>query len=162
MSGGVRPRIRLLESGEERAAAAVWHRSGLDEYDYLPRFQALGRSAAFEVFCCEIVPEATLWVSLAQTRIVAFMALRKELIDRLYVDPGAQRQGHGAALLAHAKTLHPDGLRLYTHQQNHRARRFYEAHGFEAVRFGMSPPPESMPDVEYRWPAERRAGEQGA
>jgi hypothetical protein len=27
----------------------------------------------------------------------------------------------------------------------------YEKHGFKAVKFGLSPPPESAPDVEYRW-----------
>jgi len=31
------------------------------------------------------------------------------------------------------------------------ARAFYEKQGFVAVRFGQSLPPESAPDVEYRW-----------
>ena len=153
MSAATEPHLRPLADGEERAAADVWLRSGLDEYDYLPRFQALDRDTAFAVFRQHILPDAKLWVSLEQARIVAFMALQDELIDRLYVDPSAQRRGHGAALLGLAKRLHPSGLRLFTHQQNHRARRFYETHGFEAFRFGVSPPPESMPDVEYRWPA---------
>jgi ribosomal protein S18 acetylase RimI-like enzyme len=54
-------------------------------------------------------------------------------------------------LLAHACSLSPQGLELHTHQQNTGARRFYERHGFAAVRFGLSPPPESAPDVEYHW-----------
>jgi hypothetical protein len=31
------------------------------------------------------------------------------------------------------------------------ARSFYEKHGFFPVRFGISPPPESEPDVLSRW-----------
>jgi ribosomal protein S18 acetylase RimI-like enzyme len=50
-----------------------------------------------------------------------------------------------------AQELSPDGLELHTHQENTKARRFYEKHGFEVVRFGVSPPPESAPDVEYHW-----------
>src|SRR5687767_7326134 len=45
----------------------------------------------------------------------------------------------------------PDGLALHTHQENHAARAFYEKHGFRAVKFGISPPPENAPDVEYHW-----------
>jgi hypothetical protein len=32
-----------------------------------------------------------------------------------------------------------------------RARSFYERRGFRAVQFGVSPPPESEPDVRYAW-----------
>ena len=38
-----------------------------------------------------------------------------------------------------------------THQQDVGACRFYEQQGFEGVRYGTSPPPESAPDVEYHW-----------
>jgi hypothetical protein len=42
-------------------------------------------------------------------------------------------------------------LELHTHQENYAARRLYEQHGFRAVKFGLSPPPENAPDVEYHW-----------
>jgi ribosomal protein S18 acetylase RimI-like enzyme len=54
-------------------------------------------------------------------------------------------------LLDRAKELAPDGLTLFTHQGNERARAFYERRGFRAVAFGVSPPPESEPDVKYAW-----------
>ena len=41
--------------------------------------------------------------------------------------------------------------RTHTHQQHAQARAFCEKHGFRAVKFGISPPPESEPDVEYHW-----------
>jgi ribosomal protein S18 acetylase RimI-like enzyme len=57
----------------------------------------------------------------------------------------------GSALLRQAAQLSPEGLRLFTFRRNEPGRRFYEKHGFRAVKFGTSPPPESEPDVEYRW-----------
>ena len=80
-----------------------------------------------------------------------FLALAGSYVDRLYVLPARQRRGVGERLLAHAKSLAPHGLELHTHQKNGKARAFYEKHGFAAVRFGTSPPPENEPDVEYWW-----------
>jgi ribosomal protein S18 acetylase RimI-like enzyme len=47
--------------------------------------------------------------------------------------------------------LSPNGLELHTHQENESACAFYEKHGFAAVKYGISPAPESVPDVEYHW-----------
>jgi hypothetical protein len=52
-------------------------------------------------------------------------------------------------------------LGLFTHQRNEKARRFYEARGFVAVRFGMSPPPENEPDVRYEWRRSLSTGSAG-
>ena len=84
-------------------------------------------------------------------RLVGFLAIQGRYVDRLYVLSTFQRAGIGTALLQHAMTLSPPGLELHTHQKNTTARTFYERHGFIAVRFGVSPPPESEPDVEYQW-----------
>lgn len=54
-------------------------------------------------------------------------------------------------MLAHALKRSPAGLELHTHVKNATARSFYEKRGFVAVRYGMSPPPENEPDVEYQW-----------
>lgn len=77
--------------------------------------------------------------------------MKGSYIDRMYVDSSEWHKGWGTQLLAFAKMFCPQGLELHTHQENHGARRFYEKHGFKAVRFGTSPPPESAPDVEYHW-----------
>jgi ribosomal protein S18 acetylase RimI-like enzyme len=69
----------------------------------------------------------------------------------MYVDPTEWRKSWGTRLVNFAKTLSPTGLELCTHQQNHAARALYEKLGFTAVRFGISPPPENVPDVEYHW-----------
>ena len=86
-----------------------------------------------------------------QGRPVAFMAIAGDFIDQLYVAPEHQRRGLGQALLAHARTLSPSGLRLFTFQFNANGRAFYEKNGFVVARLGVSPAPESEPDVEYHW-----------
>jgi ribosomal protein S18 acetylase RimI-like enzyme len=85
---------------------------------------------------------------------VGLLALADGHVDQLYVDPAAQRRGVGTALIEHARSLFPSGLRLFTHQRNARARAFYEKLGFRVIRFGVSPPPESEPDVAYAWEPE--------
>jgi ribosomal protein S18 acetylase RimI-like enzyme len=82
---------------------------------------------------------------------VAFMAMRAEFIDHLYVHPDFQNRGIGKMLLDYARQLSPGHVWLYTLQINMNARAFYEKNGFTAEKFGVSPPPESEPDVEYHW-----------
>ena len=143
--------IRPLRTTEIDEIALIWYRAGLDEYDYLPRFQALDELEALNIFRNVILPENQLWVEENNAATRGFLALNNSYIDRLYVDPSHQRSGVGSRLLDHAKTIFPDGLQLHTHQQNVRARNFYEKHCFVAVKFGVSPAPESVPDVEYHW-----------
>ena len=106
----------------------------------------------------KIAADLELWVAEGERQPLAFLGLQGDCIDRLYVDPAAQGRGIGLELLDHAKALRPGGLWLFTHQKNAGARRFYERHGFRILRFGISPAPESEPDLEYAWRAPRRAG----
>jgi len=92
-----------------------------------------------------------LWVADIDERPAAFMAIAGDFVDQLFVAPEHQRRGLGAALLAHARRLSPQGLRLFTFQFNANARAFYEKNGFTVARLGVSPPPVSEPDVEYHW-----------
>jgi ribosomal protein S18 acetylase RimI-like enzyme len=146
-----RERIRPYRPEDEAAVVEVWHRSGRAAYTFLPTWQAFTLEQARSAFRQDILPRSTLWVAECDRCVVAYLAMRGSYIDRLYVDPPAQRRGWGTRMLAHARALHPNGLELHTHVENHAARAFYERHGFVAVRFGVSPPPESAPDVEYHW-----------
>jgi putative acetyltransferase len=146
-SGTIRPYLPT----DEEAVVGVWHRAGLAAYPFLPTWQAFRLEQAQVVFREVIVAHNELWVATLDERVMAYLAMKDCYIDRLYVDPPEQRKGWGSRLLAHAKALCPGGLELYTHQENHGARAFYERHGFAAVEFGISPPPESAPDVKYRW-----------
>jgi putative acetyltransferase len=143
--------IRPYRLTDESVVVGVWHRSGRAAYPFLPIWQAFTLEQAHSVFQHVIVPHCELWVATRSSQVVAYLALRQSYIDRLYVDPPEQRKRWGSRLIAHAKILHPHGLELHTHQQNYAARALYERHGFVAVKFGISPPPQSAPDVEYHW-----------
>jgi putative acetyltransferase len=106
---------------------------------------------AREFFKNVVVPENKIWVYELDQNPVGFIAMQNDFIDRLYVHPDFHRQGIGGALIEFARTLSPQHLWLYTDQANKMSRAFYEKHGFVAEKFGVSPPPESEPDVEYHW-----------
>ena len=143
--------IRPFRDADEAAVVGVWHRSGLAAYPYLPTWQALTLERAQWVFHTIIRVQCAIWVGVLDEQIVAYLAMNKSYLDRLYVDPSEWHKGWGTQLVNFAKQLSPSGLELHTHQANAAARAFYERHGFQAVKFGISPPPESAPDVEYHW-----------
>jgi GNAT superfamily N-acetyltransferase len=143
--------IREFQEADEADVVGVWHRSGKAAYSYLPAWQTLTLHDARTFFRDSILRHCGVWVGTLDADIVAFLAMNGSYVDRMYVDPLEWCKGWGARLLAFAKALHPAGLELHTHQENRAARRLYEKHGFKAVRFGLSPPPECVPDVEYHW-----------
>ncbi len=107
-----------------------------------------------------LLPKAEVWVAEIAGRQVGYLALVDDILDHLYVGPEHQNQGVGSLLMAKAKALRPDGLRLYAFQRNQHARRFYEARGFVPVEFsdGRSNQ-EGEPDVLYQWRNARSATE---
>jgi len=143
--------IRKYTKADLDRTSIVWLRSGQAEYQYLVQFQKLNQSSAKDVFRRLIQDKCKIWVFELNDDVIGFMALDRNYIDRLYIDPENQGQGIGSRLIEYAKEMYPDGLVLNTHLQNTRARLFYEARGFKVVSYGLSPPPESMPDVKYRW-----------
>ena len=120
----------------------------------LPEFQQRKGHFFFEdqnYFHNHVLKENKVFVVEMDRRPVAFMAMREDFIDQLYVHPDFQNRGIGKALLDHARQFSPEHIWLYTLQINVNARVFYEKNGFIAEKFGISPPPESEPDVEYHW-----------
>jgi GNAT superfamily N-acetyltransferase len=145
------PNIRKFQSADEDDVVGVWHRSGIAAYTFLPTWQAFTLEQARLVFDRVIRPNCAIWVATLDERVVAYLAMKGTCVDRLYVDPLQWRKGWGTQLVNFAKQVSPVGLELHTHQENFAARALYEHHGFRVVKFGLSPPPESAPDVEYHW-----------
>jgi putative acetyltransferase len=129
----------------------LWRRSRLHAFAAFHASKGHTADEDRDYFRRVVLPRHDLWVAELDGHPVGFMAIRADFIDQLYIDPDHQRRGIGSALMAHAKALSPSGLRLFTFQINAGGRAFYAKHGFEVVRFGVSPPPESEPDVEYHW-----------
>jgi putative acetyltransferase len=120
----------------------------------LPEFQRAKGHFFYEdqdYFRDHVLKENKVWVVEMGQRPVAFIAMRADFIDHLYIHPDYQNRGIGKALLEHARQISPEHLWLYTLQINRNARAFYEKNGFTAEKFGISPPPENEPDVEYHW-----------
>ncbi len=143
--------IREYDAGDFDAVTILWR---VARERSLPEFQREKGHFFFEdqdYFRDHILKNNKVWVVETNKRAIAFMAMESEFIDHLYIHPNYQQQGIGKALLDFARRHSPEHLWLYTLQINVNARAFYEKCGFVAEKFGMSPAPESEPDVEYHW-----------
>jgi GNAT superfamily N-acetyltransferase len=101
----------------------------------------------------DVIGSGETWVAIDPLgAIVGMMAVEPGVLDQLYVRPDRLGEGIGRRLLDVARDRSPDGLTLYTFQDNARARRFYERNGFVAEWFGDgSTNEEGQPDVRYVW-----------
>jgi putative acetyltransferase len=143
--------IREYRPDDFDAVTILWR---VSREKSLPEFQNLKGHFFYEdqgYFRDHILKNNKIWVVELDDRPVAFMAMKDEFIDQLYVHPDYQNRGIGKALLDRARQLSPRHIWLYTLQINSNARVFYEKQGFVAEKFGVSPPPENEPDVEYHW-----------
>lgn len=144
-------RIRPYTPADFESTVALWRAVARATYHFLPTELAHTEEEDRANFLDVIATHNDLWLAEDDEQLVGFLAIAKGYVDRLYIAVDRQRHGIGTALLEKARELSPEGLRLHTHQQNVGACRFYEQQGFEVVRYGISPPPESAPDVEYGW-----------
>ena len=143
--------IRQYRDEDFDAVTILWRISGEKSLPDLQREKGHFFYEDRDFFRNHILKNNKVWVVEVDERPVAFLAMENDLIDRLYVDPDYQRRGIGKALLDFAREQSPEHLWLYTLQINTNARAFYEKNGFVAEKFGISPPPESEPDIEYHW-----------
>ena len=113
-----------------------------------------------------LIPSGGTVVAERDASVVGIMATEREpacsWIMQMAVDPGHVGAGIGSALLEHAFRTLPSPILLHTFQANVGARRFYERHGFRAIRFtDGSANEERCPDVLYEFGEEaetRKAG----
>jgi len=143
--------IRAYREADFDAVTILWR---ISREKSLPDFQNEKGHFFYEdrdYFQNHVLKENQVWVVAVNEYPVAFMAMNKDFVDQLYIHPSHWRQGIGKALLNLAREISPEHVWLYTLQINVNARSFYEKNGFVAEKFGVSPAPESEPDVEYHW-----------
>ena len=99
-----------------------------------------------------ILNECEVTVAEDESGIVAFLARQGEEIRLLYTRPDRIGMGAGTQLIDPAKATAGIGaLELWCFQANERARRFYEARSFRAIRFTDGADNEARtPDIRYR------------
>jgi ribosomal protein S18 acetylase RimI-like enzyme len=136
--------VREADVSDASAVVVVHRRSAfLPVLDTAEEHLAFVRHREFE--------RSVIWVAEVDHRIVGFLAREGEWVHQLHVLPEFQRVGIGSQLLAKAKSESPRGLKLYTYQENSRARAFYEACGFTNVEFNDVGREEGRPDVLMEW-----------
>src|SRR5258706_330450 len=135
-------------------AIAVVHRPAMRvSLSFLPELHTAAEDLAW--FGGLFLPANEVWVAEADGQVVAYVGFDADWIHHLYILPDFQGQGTGPLLLARAMA---DGApkRLWTFQQNVRARKFYEDRGFVAVEFtDGAGNEEKTPDVCYEWRSDR-------
>ena len=151
-------RIRRLTDAEVEEAVGVWERSRWEARPWLEERMNYSHDDNLAHFRQVVVTECDVWLAFEEQRVVGLMALAGSQVEHLYVEPECQGRGIGTALLTKAKELSPQGLTLFTHRRSEGARAFYERRGFQPVAFGISPAPESEPDVKYAWRPAADAG----
>ena len=131
-------------------AIAVVHRTAMREsLSFLPELHTAEEDLRF--LAERFLPANEVWVADAEGEIAGYIGFDPDWIHHLYLLPRFQGQGIGAQLLALA--LADDRpRRLWTFQQNERARRFYEARGFVLLELtDGAGNEEKTPDALYEW-----------
>ena len=145
----MRFKLRRATIADAEAIAAVFSAS-FRLLTFLPA--AAYRRAGSLVHRERILRECEVTLAEDERGLVSFIARRGEEVRLLYAHPDRLGSGAGTQLIEAAKASGIAALELWCFQANTRARRFYEARGFRAVRFtDGAHNEEKTPDVRYRW-----------
>jgi GNAT superfamily N-acetyltransferase len=132
--------LARIQLAARKAAGSAFPPSVHDDAELVPHLLA------------DVLPVADAWLAERDGEPVGVLVIEGDLLDQLYVVPAAQGTGVGGALLAHAKSVRPGGLRLWVFVSNEPARAFYAARGF--VPIGGSDGEaneEGAPDLLLAW-----------
>jgi len=133
------PTLRPYSAADEDAAIELWRRT------WQAAYPAIDFSTRVEWWRNrwrgELVPVAQVVLAESGGAVIGFVTVdpRTRYLDQLVVAPEAWGSRAAAALVAQAKLLSPAGLDLHVNQDNARAIRFYEKHGFIVAGDGVNP-----------------------
>jgi putative acetyltransferase len=141
--------LRRATRDDMTALARLHRRTVQISLPFLPTLHTPQEDAWW--FCERLYAANEVWLAEDGEGPVGYIAFRSDFIEHLFIQPEAQSAGLGPRLLEVAKQASAE-LSLWTFQQNERARRFYERHGFVAVtETDGADNEEHLPDVLYRW-----------
>jgi putative acetyltransferase len=127
---GARFTLRRYAAADEDAAIELWRRTWQRAYPHLDFAARVDWWRAR--WRDELVPSCTVTVAELDGAMRGFVTVDPATgyLDQIVVAPEAWGSALAAALLDEAKRIAPRGLDLMVNQDNVRAIRFYEKHGF--------------------------------
>jgi putative acetyltransferase len=131
--------LRPYAAHDEVAAIELWRRT------WQVAYPALDFSARVdwwrERWGSELVGHATITVAEMGDRMVGFVTVDPQTgyLDQIVVAPEVWGTEVGTMLIAEARQISPQGLDLHVNQDNARAIRFYEKHGFVVTGRDLNP-----------------------
>jgi GNAT superfamily N-acetyltransferase len=142
--------IEAATHADAVAVAATFGAARRAAMPWLPRLHSAAEDRRY--FADHVIGECDVLVVRRERSVVAFLALKDDMVEHLYVRPEEQRAGIGSALIEEAKSRRPSGLRLWVFQRNDGARAFYARHGFAEMRLTDGADNEERePDVLLEW-----------
>ena len=140
--------LRRATAADAPALGAV-HIQAMRTLTFLPQLHTVEEAIAW--MAGKVLPTHQVWVFEMEGEVAGYIACTDGWIDQLYVRPDRQGRGVGAALLDRILAF-GQPRRLWTFQQNHRARKFYEARGFVLMQLtDGAGNEEKTPDALYEW-----------
>ena len=131
--------LRRYAAADEDAAIELWRRTWQIAY---PKINFLARIDWWRArWRNELVPTAIITVAERGGAMLGFVTVdpKSGYLDQLVVAPEQWGSRLAATLIAEAKRCAPVGLDLLVNQDNARAIRFYEKHGFAVTGADTSP-----------------------
>jgi putative acetyltransferase len=131
--------LRPYVPEDESAAIDLWHRT------WQVAYPALDFSARIDWWRqrwrSDLVPHVAITVAEQCGQMVGFVTVdqRTGYLDQIVVAPEAWGSEVGALMIEQARRLSPQGLDLLVNQDNTRAVRFYEKHGFTITGKEVNP-----------------------
>jgi putative acetyltransferase len=131
--------LRRYAPADEDASVALWLRTWQAAYpdrDFVERVDWWRRR-----WRDELLPAAEIVIAETDGTMIGFVTVdpRTLYLDQIVVAPEHWRSGIGAALIAEAKRLSPNGLDLDVNTDNARAIAFYVKLGFAITAAGKNP-----------------------
>jgi RimJ/RimL family protein N-acetyltransferase len=144
--------IRPADAEDADALARVWLESRRAFLGYAPLRHS--DEDIHQWIAHTLIPEGGARVVEREGRVVGMYAIARRdgcgWLDQFYLLPGQTGRGIGGQMLSSALSELSFPVRLYCFRANEGARRFYERHGFVALRFGDgSDNEEGVPDILY-------------
>jgi putative acetyltransferase len=131
--------LRAYTTADEAAAIELWRQTWQEAYP------AIDFSARLDWWRArwrgELVPSATISVAESAGALAGFVTVNRTTgyLDQIVVAPQHWGAGVAEMLLAEAKRLSPGRLELHVNQDNARAVRFYQKHGFGVAGEDVNP-----------------------